>query len=60
MSENVVTPFLVEGERHFIDEKFTVVRENRGIIIGLPNKEAVTKDRSITGGECQMEVVLQL
>ena len=51
---------MVEGERLFINEEVIVGREDHGIIIGRLNKEVVTEDCGITGGECQMEITPQL
>ena len=53
-------PLLVVGERPFIDGEFANVREDYDAIIKWSNKEALTKDRSVTGGECQIEMVPQV
>ena len=34
----------MEGERPFIDEEWRAVREDHGIIIGLPSMEALSED----------------
>ena len=53
-------PFLVDGERPFIDEEFADMRENHGIITEGPNKETTAKARGVTGSKCQMGIVTQL
>ena len=53
-------PFMLDGERHFIEREFVAVGEDHDVIIGQPNKEAVAEDRSTAERECQMEIALRL
>ena len=53
-------PFIENGKWPFIAGDFTDVWDSCGIIIEPPNKEVVAEDRGVVGGECQVEIVLQL
>ena len=51
---------MVEGKRPFIDREWKAVREDHGVIIGLPNMEAMFEDFAIKEGECQIEIALRM
>ena len=49
--------FLVEGERSFIDEEWSVVREVHGEIVGLPIMEGNPENIGENGTGYHIEIV---